>query len=132
MRLPLGTLSLSLVIAGGASGESHGRPPEKPVVLVGTVEAVTKPVAHCGEFAFARKARFRVEQVLAGDYRRDFVDVTVGCPEMFSLELRVGARGKLTLRSTEPTPKMRWIIQGELPKSGYPEYWLVHGEPVAK
>lgn len=130
--LGVGVVIWVFVSVATARGAPPTPSPDKPLVIIGRVHATTKASPSCGEFAFAMKVRVQVERVLEGDYRHDFLDMTVGCPELFPVKLGVGARAKLRLQRTPPKPATHWVIAGDLPKPQRPAFWLVTGEPVGK
>ena len=71
------------------------------------------------------KVRFEVEAVVEGRYEQPFVDVIVGCPEMFPIRFNVGARMRLVLTREQRRPKASWAYTGELPAPRFPQFWLV-------
>jgi hypothetical protein len=117
---------LLLLLAPGALAKPA---PPPDLVVVGRVSLTTRPSPHCGTGAFAIRVRFQVEEVVAGKYEQPFVDVVIGCPEMFPVRFEVGARARLTLAREQPRPKTSWAYTGELPAPRFPQFWLRKAEP---
>jgi hypothetical protein len=119
-----GSITVAVLLLFGP--RALAKPAASPgLALIGRVTATTRPAPPCGTGAFAMKVRFQVEQVVEGDYKQAFVDVIVGCPELFPVRLAVGAQARLVLAREQPRPRTSWAFMGELPAPRFPQFWLV-------
>jgi hypothetical protein len=127
VRRPARPGALAIVAALLLLGpEAIAKPAARPeLTVVGHVTVTTRRVPHCGTGAFGMKVRYQVDEVVAGDYKERFVDVIVGCPEMFPIRFAVGTRARLELTREGRRPKMSWAFSGDLPAPRFPQYWLV-------